>query len=129
MPIHNGIHKYKEQKIMHASKEELLIIIFDGLIGFLRKGQKAIEEGGIEESHKNLVRSQEIISHLINTLDFKYPLASQLLLLYEYMMERVERGNVKKDPAYINEVITMAMDLRETFEKARLSLKQEKMCN
>jgi flagellar secretion chaperone FliS len=112
--------QYQEQQVQTASKEQLLIMLYDGAIRFCKLAKKAMSEGKLEESNKNLLRSQRIISEFMASLDFEIggETSKNLFSLYEYLHYRLVQANIKRDPEMIDEVTEHLVGLRDTWNQA-----------
>lgn len=100
---------------MTASPSELVVMLYDGCIKFLKIGNAAIEEKDFEKANDSLIRAQEIISELVMSLDFNYKLAEQLLDIYEFCLHSLAEINVSKDNTLIQPLIDILADLREAW--------------
>ena len=74
---------YQANSIAASKPEELTLMLYNGLVRFLAQAKKALEEKNLEESHKNLVRAQDITVEFQSTLDMSYEISKNLFLLYE----------------------------------------------
>jgi flagellar secretion chaperone FliS len=112
--------QYQEQQIQTASKEQLLIMLFDGAIRFCKVAKNAMSKGNLEESNKNLLKAQRIISEFMGSLDFEIggEVSKNLFNLYEYLHYRLVQGNIKRKPEMIDEVIEHLVGLRDTWNQA-----------
>lgn len=122
------VKKYQKLNIETASREQILIMLYDGAIQFLNKAKIAINNNNIEEAHNNLISTQNIIYEFINSLDREVApdLAARLTSLYEYFIRRLIEANMKKEIAPIDEVLGFLKSLKATWEKAiELSKKEE----
>jgi flagellar protein FliS len=111
---------YQAQQIMNASKEQLLLMLFDGAVRFLKIAKKALAENNIPTCHTHLLKTQKIMSELMTSLNFEVggDVARNLYNLYEYYYYRLVQANLKKDPAMIDEVLGHLQDLRATWNEA-----------
>lgn len=114
----NPYANYSNQKVFTASKEELLIMLYDGAIKFANQALMAIEAKDTQKAHNLIGRVQDIVREFQVTLDRKYPIAENLSALYDYMYSRLVTANIKKDPAPLEEVRDMLKELRETWKQA-----------
>lgn len=110
--------KYKQNAVQGANPGQLTLMLYNGLVKFINLGIKSIEEKDIKGSHDALVRAQEIVAYLNDTLDMQYELSSKLASLYEYMLRRLVEANAKKDGGIAAEVLELAGELRETWQQA-----------
>ncbi len=122
------LRQYQKANIETASKEQILIMLYDGAIQFLNKAKIAMNAKEIENTHNNLMGAQRIIREFINTLDRDVApqLADNLTSLYEYFIRRLIEANVKRKIEPIDEVLGYLKNLKATWEKAiELAQKEE----
>lgn len=111
--------KYLQVQVQTATRETLVTMLYDGMIRFLRQAKANLTGHRIPEANYFIIRAENIVAELNNSLDMnREPVASSLRNLYEYMLRRLVEANVKKDIRLIDEVIAMALDLRETWVEA-----------
>ncbi len=112
--------QYQEQQIITASKEQLLIMLYDGAIRFAKTAKKAIIAQDFEKSNNFLLKSQRIITEFMGSLDLNSgnETTKQLFLLYEYLHHQLVQANVQKDIALVDNVLEHLVDLRKTWVTA-----------
>ncbi len=88
--------KYKNTGIQSASKEKLLLMMYEGAIKFNKLAIKAAEEKKVAERCVNIGQAFDIILELNNTLDHKVggELASRLEQLYMFITEQYTKANM-----------------------------------
>ena len=71
---------YRENAVLSATPEQLVVMLYDGAQRFLRQAGKAMRGGEIERTHNALRRAEMIVAHLDSVLDYEQgePIASQL---------------------------------------------------
>jgi flagellar biosynthetic protein FliS len=114
----NAYTVYQQNNILTASKEKLLLMLYDGAIKFLNLACKAIDDKDIQNSNNYIKRTQDILTELMCTLNMDIELSKSLYALYDYMKYRLIQANIKKDRKEIEEVLDMLSELRDTWEKA-----------
>ncbi|OUM94428.1 MAG: flagellar export chaperone FliS [Firmicutes bacterium ZCTH02-B6] len=108
--------QYKTTQVRTANPADLVVMMYDGAIRFIRQGVAAIEAADFEEAHRSLVRAQDIISELDRALDPQAgEIAANLAQLYDYIHRRLVEGNVRKDAAPLQEVIGLLTELRDAW--------------
>lgn len=123
----NVYEQYRQTQVQTAKPEQLLLMLYDGAIGFLKKAKTAIENKDITEAHTFLIKTQDIIIELMVSLNMEVgEIAMNLFRLYEYMHYRLVEANVNKDVKPIDEVLRMLQDLRDTWDMAIKKLKEGK---
>lgn len=121
----NVYNQYRENSIYTASPEELTLMLYNGLVKFIMKAQYEISKGNMEGANENILKSQAIVTELMSTLDKQYEVASSLELMYDYMKRRLIEANVKKSNEILNEVLSYAKELRDTWEQAMKIAKKQ----
>ena len=124
MALPNARNQYLKTQVETASKEQLVVMLFDGIIRFTEQARKAMSEGGIEDSHHALMRAQAIIMELICTIDRDKggEVANNMMSLHAYAFNCLIICNMKKDVTKIDEVQKIYRELREAWVGAMDSL-------
>lgn len=122
MPVRNGYAAYQNNKVMTASPGELTLMLYEGMIKFTNIAIIGVEEHDIEKAHTNIIKTENIISELQSTLNYKYPVAKDFNNIYVYLKERLVQANFKKDKAILEECLEHERTLRDTWKEVmRLS--------
>ena len=121
------MNPYLKNQIETSSPEQILVLLYDGAIKFLNQAKIGIENKDIEMTHNNLMKAQNIISELRNTLDMDIggELASNLYALYNYFNRRLVQANIKKETDPIDEVLEHLRGLRDTWKQAIINKREE----
>ena len=122
---------YNQTKIQTSDQLSLIILLYDGLSRFLRKGQRKIAEKDYEGAHHYLTRSRDIVNELLATLRVEEDnkVAQNLRSLYVFMIGRIIEANLKKDAAIVDEVLKVAQNLRDGWTQLKdqqAQLRQQK---
>jgi len=126
MAINKGYERYRQNAILNAPPEELTLMLYNGCIKFLKLGMEHIENKNPKGAHENIIKAQNIIMELNNTLDMKFKISEDLRKLYTFMYEQLVEANLKKDVNKILEVLPMVEDLRNTWKEAMTLSKDPK---
>jgi len=100
---------------MTASPAELTLMLYEGAIKFCNIAIIGIEQKDVEKAHKNIVKTDDIIHYLRETLDMKYPVAQHFENIYVYLERRLVEANTTKNAAILEEICTHLRSLRETW--------------
>lgn len=111
----NAYQKYKEQDISTAHPVTLIVMLYNGCIKRLRLAQIEIDKKNYEAVNNHLKRAQEIITELVNSLDFNYPISKELISLYDFMLREIILINAAKKKERIDPLIEMLSGLRDTW--------------
>lgn len=114
------LNQYKQNAVLTASPEMILIMLYDGAINFLLRAKIAIDEKNIENTHLYITKTQKIIREFMDSLDMETggDVAQNLYRLYDYLHYRLVQANIKKDTAMVDEVLEHLRSLKKTWEEA-----------
>lgn len=123
----NAYQKYKQTSIQSASREKLLLMLYEGAIKFLKKAIIAAEQKQIAERGMNIGRAYDIVLELNNTLDHKVggEIARNLEQLYMFITEQLTKANITGDPQYLRNSLKILETLYEGWQKAVEQLKKD----
>mgnify|MGYP001202694956 CR=1 FL=1 len=112
--------QYKNNSVMTASKEQLLIMLYDGAIRFVRQARFAIEEDRLADKAKAISKAMAIITEFSNTLDHKIggEIAADLSRLYDFMVRELTAVNARNEIKRLEPVEKILLDLRGAFAEA-----------
>ena len=115
-----GLRSYKTSRANTASREDLLILLYEGAIRFLERSITEAEAKNLSEHKMYLRRGLSIIAELQSTLNFDHggELAVQLFDLYGFMIHRLTQANITQDISHIRIVITNMNTLLEGWREA-----------
>jgi len=121
------VKQYQKSSIETASREQILIMLYDGAIQFLNKARVAMQNKEHEAIHNNLIGAQNIIQEFINSMDREIApqLAENLISLYEYFIRRLVQANMKRQIEPIDEVLKYLKSLKATWEQAIILAQKE----
>ena len=109
---------------MTASPAELTLMLYEGAIKFCNIAVVGIEQGNIQKSHDNIMKTQRILEEFQITLDRKYEVAKDFDAVYSYLIKRLRDANVKKDTAILEEVLGHLRTMRDTWKDVMLAAKK-----
>ncbi len=121
-------NQYQNNQVTTASPEQLLIMLYDGAIRFVRQAQEAMAAGERVRKLESISKALAIVAELANTLDHKVggEIAENLDALYHFMIRELTQANLKNDAEKLKVVDALLADLRETWMQAIEINRQEK---
>jgi flagellar secretion chaperone FliS len=117
----NGyVNQYQANQIATASKEQILILLYDGAIRFSRQAISAINDNDMAAKGKYIGKTMAIIAEFAGSLNHEIggAISEELDALYTYMLKELSQANVTNESGKIEVVITLLKDLRETWVEA-----------
>jgi flagellar protein FliS len=114
--------KYLETSISTASKEDLIVKVYDALILSAQQALEKLqyERNDIEGIHKALLRGQRAICLLMGSLNMEIggDLAKNLFRVYEFWHHELVMANMQKDAARVERLLPDFKDYRKTWQIA-----------
>ncbi|PIU00661.1 MAG: flagellar export chaperone FliS [Bdellovibrionales bacterium CG10_big_fil_rev_8_21_14_0_10_45_34] len=122
-----AFNKYKQTSVLSASREKLLLMLYDGAIKFLKRAIVAAEEKKIAERATYIGKVYDIILELNNSLDHKVggEVALQLEQLYNFMTEQLGKANVSGESEPLKNVLRVLETLNEGWVQAVEEIKTQ----
>lgn len=116
----NPYQNYFENQVKTASPGQILIMLYDGAIRFLREARAAMESGDRIGRLEKTSRVVAILTELSNTLDFEKggEIAENLDGLYWYMIRELTSANGREGTEALTVSEDILMDLRDGWVQA-----------
>lgn len=112
--------RYHESQILTASREQLLVLTYDGILRFLARACRGLEQGDFAEKHFGIGRAQALIIELRRTLDFSVvpELAHNLARVYSYLLDELTHADAEDDLSRIRHAMALVAELRAAWVDA-----------
>jgi len=107
---------YAQSSVLTASPGQLVVMLYDGAIRFLRQSAEHMRAGNREQARERMRRAEAVIDELNGTLDMSYgEVAERLRAIYLFSKRRLIRANLDFDPRPVDGVAGMLSELRDAF--------------
>ncbi|HTP19674.1 MAG TPA: flagellar export chaperone FliS [Solirubrobacteraceae bacterium] len=107
---------YRESAVLSAPPEVLVVMLYDGARRFLFQAAIAMRDRQIELSHRKLRRAEDIIRHLLDTLDMDQGEISQRLeAIYLFCLRHLQQARFDRDANKLDQVSNLLGELREAW--------------
>jgi len=115
-----GAKAYRENAVLSASPEQLVVLLYEHLIINLKKASREIENRNFEGKAESLGRANDIVLELLSSLDFEKggEISSRLASLYGFFTREIATVSRTLDQARIAQLVGMAEELRESWVEA-----------
>lgn len=113
----------KEQKqsftfrITQANPTEMVVILYEMLLSYVREGQEALEEGRQAEFQNAIRCARGCIGELMNSLNLKYEPAPALLGIYGYCVRRLTAASVRRNAEPLKEIEKLIAPVMEAYRQ------------
>lgn len=118
--MRNPYQQYKKTSIESASREKLLLLMYEGAIRFVKLAINAMEKNNIADKGTYIGRAYDVIMELNNTLDHEVggELAKNLESLYIFMTDNLTKANINNDKKCLEDVLNILNTLYGGWKQA-----------
>ena len=123
------LNAYRQTAVTTASKEQVLIMLYEAAIKHLKKASESCQKGDLATKGIAVGKAHDIVMELANSLDFSVggDIAKNLERLYSFIIEQITQGNLKNEPAKFDQARGLLENLLEGWKGAVAQVQQEKM--
>jgi len=125
----NAYQKYKETSVHSASREKLLLMLYEGCIRFMKQALLAIDKKDIAGRGMNIGRAYDIVNELNNTLNHQAApeIAKNLEQLYMFVTEQLTKSNATGQRKPLEDALKIIETLYTGWVAAIEKLKREEI--
>jgi flagellar protein FliS len=108
---------YQESAVLTASPGQLVVLLYDGAVRFLRQADAAMGEQALTHSHDRLSRAEAIVDELLATLDLEQggEVARNLQGIYVFWKKCLWEVRLNRDREKLGRVIQMVASMRDAW--------------
>jgi len=123
-----GLGAYKKTSVGTASKEQILLMLYQAAIKNCKKAIEAIERKEIADKGEYIGKLQDIIIELNSSLDFEVggDIAQELSSLYDYLLHASTQANINIDKEPLEGCLQVLSTLYTGWTEAIKKIKAEK---
>ena len=120
-----GLGAYKKTSVGTASKEQILLMLYQAAIRNCKKAIEAIDDNQIAEKGTYIGKLQDIVIELNNSLDFEVggDVAKELSSLYDYILYASTQANINLDKKSLEGCLEVLKTLYNGWTEAIKSLR------
>jgi len=113
----SGIRSYHQTAVGSVGPEKLIVLLYDGLIRYLRLARGAIAGGDRRTTTRQIDNAQSIVVELMRTLDpgVANELTASLDALYRFVFTENLKALIDGDPAHVDHALRVLEPLREAW--------------
>ena len=122
-----GLGAYKKTSVKTASKEQILLMLYQAAIKNTKKAIEAIEQKNLAKKGEYIGKMQDIIVELSNSLDFEVggDVAKELASLYDYILYSSTQANIKIDKTHLEGCLKVLNTLYDGWTEAIKQIKSQ----
>jgi flagellar secretion chaperone FliS len=122
-----GLGAYKKTSVETASKEQILLMLYQAAIKNCKKAMEAIEQKNIAKKGEYIAKMQDIVVELSNSLDFEVggEVAKELSSLYDYILYSSTQANIKIEKSHLEGCLRVLNTLYEGWTEAIKQIKTQ----
>jgi flagellar protein FliS len=110
---------YQESQVRTASREDLILMLYDGAIRFMNQALEAMAECSWGRSSWALLRAQKIVHYLDLSLNLQEggEIARNLVRLYDFIGHCLSEGLLRKECSQVEVALEQMRLLRNTWRE------------
>ncbi|MCM2349603.1 MAG: flagellar export chaperone FliS [Bacteriovoracaceae bacterium] len=126
-----GLGAYKKTSVETASKEQILLMLYQAAIKNCKKAMEAIDQKNLAKKGEYIGKMQDIVVELSNSLDFEVggEVAKELASLYDYILYSSTQANIKIEKTHLEGCLKVLNTLYEGWAEAIKNLKTQTSTN
>lgn len=115
-----AVKRYASTRNETASKERLMVLLFETALKHMRVAAVALENGRTMEANEPLAKAADIVAELTSTLDHaRAPqLCAQLTDVYMFVADRLMLGANTRNPKAVREAERVFAPIADAFSTA-----------
>ena len=127
MAYKNASSTYKETKVKTAGQGQLIVMLYDEAVKQLTKAAELMDlnktdkkdPGRIEQISKSIMKTEEILTELMVSLNFDQggDISKNLFSLYTWFNRELVEANITQDTKRIRTVRDLIADLKNAWSK------------
>lgn len=123
-----GLGAYKKTSIHTASKEQILLMLYQSAIKNCKKAIECIDNKDIAKKGEYISKLQDIVIELNASLDHEVggEVSKELSSLYDYILFASTQANIKIDKAPLEGCLNVLTTLYEGWSEAIKTLRKQK---
>lgn len=120
-------HAYQSAQVSMDDPMGLVVKLYDGMIGFLRRGAESMAQREHAQSSEAIRRAADIVGELQAVLNLEQggEVAANLDRIYSYCRRRIMEAHMQKAPEGLNEIADLLAPLRDAWAEARVKQMSE----
>jgi flagellar protein FliS len=122
-----GMGAYKQTSIKTASKEQILLMLYQAAIKNCKLAIDAIEKKDLAKKGESIGKLQDIIIELLNSLDHEVggDVSRELEGLYDYILHESTQANIKIEKEPLESCLGILNTLYEGWKQAVINARKE----
>lgn len=107
---------YRQSSILTASPGQLVVMLYDGAIRFLRQAELAMEEGAVAHTNDRMQRAEAILEELLETLNPEAgEIMQRLQSIYIFCRAELIAARIERSPQKIRQITKLLSDMRDAW--------------
>lgn len=102
-------------RISQSNRSQLVVILYEMFFTYLEDAKFAIQQENKEEFRKNVKLAQPVLWELMEALDFKYPISTELMNLYRFVNKTLNQALFKLEEKELEVGILVMKNLYTSF--------------
>ena len=125
--MNDAYKKYTASSVQTASREKILLMLYEAAVKFTKKAIVACEEKNISERGYNIGRAFDIVNELNNSLNHNVnqDLCKQLEQLYMFITDQFVQANISGNAKPLQDALKILETLHDGWVQAVEKIKKD----
>lgn len=110
---------YRSNSVMTASPGQLVVMLYDGAVRFLKQAELAFGEGAVVHAGDRITKAEAIVDELLATLDLEQggEIAERLQAIYVFCKRLMIEARIERSTDKLARTAGLLLELREAFNE------------
>ncbi len=112
------VRSYRESAVRGATPVGLIVILYEEIVRSVRRAQRALRNGNIEERTNALTHAINVVGHLRGVLNFEIggPIARNLASFYDTMQAQILAANISASYDALESIAQAFFTVKEAWQ-------------
>lgn len=102
-------------RITQANKTELIVILYEMTMLYVKDAKEALAIGDIEKFRKEIKRARRCVEELLSSLHIEYAIARHMMQLYLYVNRELAKADLRCTEEPLEHILIVIQNLYEAY--------------
>lgn len=112
-------------RITQGNRSDLVVVTYDMIQKYLEDAKREYQAGDKGQFVLQVKKANEVLAELMGALDLKYPLARNLMSIYQFVQRMLLQAEFRREPTSLEGLEPILSSLREAFAEVAKQDKSE----
>jgi len=112
-------------RITQGNRSDLVVVTYDMIRKYLEDARRDYQAGDTGQFAEQVKKANEVLEELMGALDLQYPLARNLMSIYQFVQRMLLQAVFRREPSSLEGLEPILSGLREAFAEVAKQDKSE----